>query len=180
MMMQPDLDRTQAGPDMPSAAGLTRRQREALDFIYGFYLEYGAAPSCQEIAVHLGVKWKQSAHRLVRALEARGAVRRRRGQARSVVPVLRNAVTLELPPALARAVHVIAQRARATPEAVILEAVHERLDGFARSLGPVGRPAKGDGKRRQPEARRTRTISRARTAILAGSGTFNVSTAERD
>jgi hypothetical protein len=120
--------------DLPHAAGLTRRQRETLDFICGFTLECGAAPTYTEIAAHLGLKTRQSAHRLVRRLEARGAVTRRRGQTRSLAPVLRNAVTLELPPALDRAVRMIAQRACTTPEAVIMEAVYERLAGLRAAL----------------------------------------------
>ena len=120
--------------DLPHAAGLTRRQRETLDFICGFTLECGAAPTYTEIAAHLGLKTRQSAHRLVRRLEARGAVTRRRGQTRSLAPVLRNAVTLELPPALDRAVRMIAQRACTTPEAVIMEAVYERLAGLRATL----------------------------------------------
>jgi SOS-response transcriptional repressor LexA len=125
-----------AGPghEPPRIAGLTQRQRETLDFIRGFYLECGAAPTCAEIAAHLGLRARQSAHRLVRRLEARGAVTRRRGQARSLAPVLRNTVTLELPEALERAVRVIAQRACTTPEAVIVEAVGERLAGVRASL----------------------------------------------
>jgi hypothetical protein len=120
--------------DLPQAAGLTRRQRETLDFICGFTLECGAAPTYTEIAAHLGLKTRHSAHRLVRRLEARGAVTRRRGQTRSLAPVLRNAVTLELPPALDRAVRMIAQRACTTPEAVIMEAVYERLAGLRAAL----------------------------------------------
>jgi predicted transcriptional regulator len=120
--------------DLPQAAGLTRRQRETLDFICGFTLECGAAPTYTEIAAHLGLKTRQSAHRLVRRLEARGAVTRRRGQTRSLAPVLRNAVTLELPPVLDRAVRMIAQRACTTPEAVIMEAVYERLAGLRAAL----------------------------------------------
>jgi len=142
-MIEPNSSGGTTGDGPPSAAGLTRRQREAFDFIYGFYLEYGAAPTCAEIASHLGVKTRQAAHRLVKRLEARGAVTRRRGQERSIAPVLRHAVTLELPAALDRAVRVLAQRARTTPEAVILEAVHERLAGFRQTLGAVGQSPKG-------------------------------------
>jgi hypothetical protein len=127
-------ERGRAGHDPPRMAGLTRRQRETLDFICGFTLECGAAPTYTEIAAHLGLKTRQSAHRLVRRLEARGAVTRRRGQARSLAPVLRNAVTLELPPQLDRAVRMIAQRACTTPEAVIMEAVYERLAGLRAAL----------------------------------------------
>ena len=125
-------------------AGLTRRQREALDFICGFRLECGAAPTYAEIAAHLGLKTRQSAHRLVRRLEARGAVTRRRGQVRSLAPVLRNAITLELPPPLERAVRVVAQRACTTPEAVIIEAVYERFAGFRAALDAGGPSPKRD------------------------------------
>jgi SOS-response transcriptional repressor LexA len=131
-------ERGRAGHDPPRMAGLTRRQRETLDFICGFTLECGAAPTYAEIAAHLGLKTRQSAHRLVRRLEARGAVTYRRGQTRSLTPVLRNAVMVELPAALDRAVRVIAQRACTTPEAVIIEAVNERLAGVRAALDARG------------------------------------------
>jgi SOS-response transcriptional repressor LexA len=133
-------------------AGLTRRQRETLDFICGFCVECGAAPTYAEIAAHLGLKTRQSAHRLVCRLKARGAVTCRRGQPRSLAPVLRNAITLELPPDLDRAVRVLAQRSRTTPEAVVIEAVHERLAGIVRSLAAVRRFRKGAGDRGQAPA----------------------------
>jgi len=40
-----------------------------------------------------------------------------------------------------RAVRVLAQRAGTTPEAVVVEAVHDRLAGFAASLAPPSRRA---------------------------------------
>jgi SOS-response transcriptional repressor LexA len=136
----------------PPTAGLTRRQRETLDFICGFYVECGAAPTYAEIAAHLGLKTRQSAHRLVRRLKARGAVTCRRRQSRSLAPVLRNAITLDLPPDLDRAVRVLAQRACTTPEAVIIEAVHERFAGVVRSLAAVRRFRQGSGDRGQTPA----------------------------
>ena len=121
--------------------GLTRRQREALDFICAYYLECGASPSYGEIAAHLGLKSKNSTRRFVRALEARGAITCQHGKPRSLAPVRRNAITVELRADLDRAVRVLAQRAGTTPEAVVVEAVHDRLAGFAASLAPPSRRA---------------------------------------
>lgn len=113
--------------------GLTRKQRAALDFIRAFCLEHGAAPSFAEIADGLRLKSKSSVHRIVRALEARGHVERRRGQARSLAPVQLNALTLELPADIAHAVRVLARRGGTTAEAVIVEAVRDALADALRS-----------------------------------------------
>jgi len=113
---------------------LTRRQRNVFDFICSFRLEHGSSPSHAEIAAHLGVKSLTPVLRAVVALDAAGAIARRRGKRRSIVPVSRSAVTLELPDVLERAVRIIATRARTTPEAVVAEAVHERLSGICEAL----------------------------------------------
>ena len=67
---------------------LTARQKEAYHFIVG-YMEAtdGVSPSCDEIAAGLGLTSKGNAHRLLCALEDRGAIRRFPGRARALVPL---------------------------------------------------------------------------------------------
>jgi repressor LexA len=106
--------------------GLTRRQLACLDFIRGCHLAHGVAPSFVEICTALRLRSTSSAHRLVVSLEARGAVTRLRGRKRSVVPVARNAVTVDLPPDLERHVQDLARRAGTTPAAVIIACLRDR------------------------------------------------------
>jgi hypothetical protein len=118
----------------PRPVELTRRRRQVFDFICAYYQEHGIAPSCGDIAAHLGIKSKQRAYRLTRALEALGAITRQPYQVRSLVPVLPQALAVALPIDLERAVRFIAVRARTTPEAVVVAAVHARLAGIAAAL----------------------------------------------
>lgn len=121
-------------------AALTRRHWEVFEFICSSLLESGAAPSGEEIARHLGVKSTRSVARLVRDLAAGGVIVLRRGKPRSAVPVGRNAIAVALPDRLERAVRIIAERARTTPEAVVVEAVHQRLSGISDALAPPASP----------------------------------------
>ena len=52
----------------------------------------------------------------------------------SDAPSKANAIAVALPDLLERAVRLIAERARATPEAVVAEAVHERLARVCEAL----------------------------------------------
>ncbi|MBL4640645.1 MAG: helix-turn-helix domain-containing protein [Verrucomicrobiales bacterium] len=63
---------------------LTPRQRDTLRFIAGFIDANGVAPTRDEIAQGLGLARRSAAHRLVAALEERGAVRTASRQARSI------------------------------------------------------------------------------------------------
>lgn len=63
---------------------LTRRQREALDFIKAFVKENGYGPSLREIGSHLGVSAVSTVHEHLVNLAAKGMVRRGWNRARSV------------------------------------------------------------------------------------------------
>jgi hypothetical protein len=127
--------------------GLTRRHQEVFEFICSSLRESGVSPSYEEIAQHLGVEATEAVAGLVRELEAAGAIVLRDGEPRSAVPVTRNAITVSLPDPLERAVRVIAQRAHTTPEAVVAEAVHERLSGICEALAAPVRPGAAKASR---------------------------------
>jgi repressor LexA len=63
---------------------MTFRQKEALDFIKGFWQLYGFAPSYDEIGSALELKSKSGVHRVVRCLVERGWVVMEPHKARSV------------------------------------------------------------------------------------------------
>lgn len=54
--------------------GLTQQQAELLDFIRRYGAEKGASPSYDEMTVGAGIPSKGSIHRLLKALEERGAI----------------------------------------------------------------------------------------------------------
>jgi SOS-response transcriptional repressor LexA len=56
--------------------GLTSRQIQLLGFLRSYYAAHGIAPSIEEMQAHLGNKSKSGAHRIILALEERGAIRR--------------------------------------------------------------------------------------------------------
>jgi repressor LexA len=64
---------------------MTRRQKNALDFIKSFWAENGYAPSYDEIREHLGLKSKSNVHALVFRLVKRELVSVRPAMARSIV-----------------------------------------------------------------------------------------------
>jgi repressor LexA len=63
---------------------LTPRQHKAVSFIRSYYIEKGYSPSVLEIAAALGLSSKSGAQRLVSALQDRGAITRKPGQARGI------------------------------------------------------------------------------------------------
>lgn len=69
---------------------LTRRQREAMDFIRAEYDASGVSPTYEEICAALGLKSKASASRLVAGLVERGHLHRYPGRARSLTPITAN------------------------------------------------------------------------------------------
>lgn len=62
---------------------LTAQQLRALDIIRGAN-SHGTAPSYDELCKDLGIASKNGVHRLVCALEERGAIRRMPGRARAL------------------------------------------------------------------------------------------------
>lgn len=63
---------------------ITKRQKELLDFIKGFYLENGYGPSYEEMKDALGLAAKSHIHYMIKSLEIRGFVRRLPNMARSI------------------------------------------------------------------------------------------------
>jgi repressor LexA len=63
---------------------LTPAQQRTLDFIRGYILREGYAPSLAEIALGLGVSSKGSMHKQVQALAAAGAIRLLPGRKRGI------------------------------------------------------------------------------------------------
>lgn len=81
--------------------GLTAKMRELLDFIEAFIAQHNVSPSYDEMCLGLGYASKAGIHRLVKALEARGAIERIPDRARTIVPasyVSRTSVNIALSP----------------------------------------------------------------------------------
>lgn len=57
-----------------SVIGMTRRQKQTLDFVTRFQAENGFMPSYEEIKVHLDLASKSGVHRIIHALVERGAI----------------------------------------------------------------------------------------------------------
>lgn len=86
VMHQPELAREIARQlnGRPLGGGLTKRQRELLDFIRGYVTTHGYSPSFDEMMKALGLASKSGVHRLVHGLRDRGYIEFRYNQARSV------------------------------------------------------------------------------------------------
>jgi repressor LexA len=64
--------------------GLSKSQREILDFISDYQLRHGFTPSIQDIVDGTGRKGKANVHRILQKLEERGRIRRLPNKARSI------------------------------------------------------------------------------------------------
>ena len=64
--------------------GLTRRQRDLLDFIGAYMATENVAPSFEEMKVGIGLKSKSGIHRLIDSLEERGFINRIPDRARAI------------------------------------------------------------------------------------------------
>lgn len=64
--------------------GLTRTQREVLDFLKVYSDRNGLMPTFSEVAAHLGIASKSNVHRLITALEERGHIERIPGRVRAI------------------------------------------------------------------------------------------------
>lgn len=68
----------------PRVAGLTRAQFDLLTFIRGYAEDKGYPPSFDEMCEAMGLASKSGVHRLLVALEERGAIRRLPHRARAI------------------------------------------------------------------------------------------------
>ncbi len=64
--------------------GITKRQKEILDFIASFSHQHGYAPSYREIASHFKLNSIATVHQHIEALEHKGYLERQEGQMRSL------------------------------------------------------------------------------------------------
>lgn len=69
----------------PLGGGLTKRQRELLEFIRSYVAAHGFSPSFEEMKDSLGLASKSGIHRLVGGLRERGYIEFRYNQARSIM-----------------------------------------------------------------------------------------------
>lgn len=143
---------------------LTRKQFELLRYINGYQHKQGFSPSYDEMKEALTLRSKSGVHRLIRALEERGAIRRRPHRARSI-EILIDPDSLRQPasarlvggePAAAFAPNVIKgnfaprlQGARTAPEAA---AVHLPLYGRIAAGLPIEAMANTDAQIEVPSA----------------------------
>jgi repressor LexA len=63
---------------------LTRRQKQAFDFLVGFINRHGYSPSFEEIGTGLGLSSLATVHKHMQTLEKKGFIRRSYNQSRSV------------------------------------------------------------------------------------------------
>lgn len=64
---------------------LTKRQRDVLSFVQTYQeREGGVSPSCDEIAVGVGIQSKGRTSQVLKALEERGFIRRLAGRCRAI------------------------------------------------------------------------------------------------
>jgi repressor LexA len=143
---------------------LTRKQFELLRYINDYQHKQGFSPSYDEMKEALTLRSKSGVHRLIRALEERGAIRRRPHRARSI-EILIDPDSLRQPasarlvggePAVAFAPNVIKgnfaprlQGARTAPEAA---AVHLPLYGRIAAGLPIEAMANSDAQIEVPSA----------------------------
>ncbi|MBI4458382.1 transcriptional repressor LexA [Candidatus Uhrbacteria bacterium] len=83
-----------------SAATLTKKQKEVLDFVAGYITEMGYAPSYREVAEHFGFSSTATVHEHIKNLEAKGCLKSDPDTVRSLElspALLRLAKAIELP-----------------------------------------------------------------------------------
>jgi repressor LexA len=84
-----------------NAAGamLTKRQKELVDYLDGYIIKQGYAPTLEEIRHHFGLSSLATIHKHLTNLEKKGLIRRKwnRSRALEVVPRERRVSALELP-----------------------------------------------------------------------------------
>ncbi|MBI3620160.1 transcriptional repressor LexA [Candidatus Roizmanbacteria bacterium] len=76
---------------------LTPKQKKVLDFITLYAQKKGYAPSLEEIKKHLHLKAISTVHEHIKALNDKGFLRKENNQARGVLPIQKDADTVEIP-----------------------------------------------------------------------------------
>lgn len=78
---------------------LTKRQKELVDYLDGYIIKQGYAPTLEEIGHHFGLSSLATIHKHLTNLEKKGLIRRKwnRSRALEVVPRERRVSALELP-----------------------------------------------------------------------------------
>jgi len=78
---------------------LTKRQKELVDYLDGYIIKHGYAPTLEEIGAHFGLSSLATIHKHPTNLQRKGLIRRKwnRSRALEVVPRERRAAALELP-----------------------------------------------------------------------------------
>ncbi len=62
---------------------ITKKQQALLDYIRNYRMKHGYSPTCREMADHIGHASTNDVYTKLDALEAKGAIRRTLGVARS-------------------------------------------------------------------------------------------------
>lgn len=78
-----EVDTRRMGPRVLKS-GMTKKQREALDFIYSYQKHRRYCPSFQEIMEAMNLRSKSGVHRIVHALRDRGYIKLTPNCARSI------------------------------------------------------------------------------------------------
>ena len=83
----------------PAGPMLTKRQKELVDYLDGYIMRQGYAPTLEEIGGHFGLSSLATIHKHLTNLERKGLIRRKwnRSRALEVVKRERRATAVELP-----------------------------------------------------------------------------------
>ncbi|MGH7822920.1 MAG: LexA family protein, partial [Candidatus Binatia bacterium] len=78
---------------------LTKRQKELLDYLDGYIVEHGYAPTLEEIGAHFRLSSLATVHKHLTNLEDKGLIRRKWNHSRAVeiVSQKKKAAAVELP-----------------------------------------------------------------------------------
>lgn len=120
-------------------SGLTRVQSKVLDYIRDFIVLNGTSPSVREIGDGVGIKSSSGVAAHIRKLAIRGALTYTPHAARSIK--ILGAISVNLPPNIEKAVRTLAKLGKCSPEAVIIEALRDRL-ALVREVAHVLRETK--------------------------------------
>lgn len=109
--------------------GLTRQQKRALDFIENVYDASGVPPSYEELMNHMGLHSKSGIHRIILALEERGAIRRIPNRARAIEPTrsLTPFLTVSLRPETDKLLKKVSALSGLSPQTYVERMLFENL-----------------------------------------------------